>query len=79
MAGGYAAKAVLENDIDQLKEYELEIQEHLFDSLNRAFLKKKRLEGFWQGGEVDLAEALRWGWVGFSDYYKNERCEATNG
>ncbi len=79
MAGEYASLAVKEENMAQLKGYEDELKDYLFDSLSRAFKKKERLESYWQGDEGELAEALKWGWVGFSDYYKRERCEITNG
>jgi len=70
LAGGFAWRAIAEDDIRLLAEYELECSEFFFDIFAAARAKKTLLKEYWQRGTHDLCEALKWGWVAFREYYK---------
>lgn len=72
LAAGFAWHALVENDLRLLAEYELECNEFFFDAFDLAHQKRKLLEEYWQRGSYELSEALKWGWIAFEEYYKNE-------
>jgi digeranylgeranylglycerophospholipid reductase len=65
MAGKWAARAVLEDDLRLLREYDREWQDDYGEQLNRAFRKRQKLENGWDR----LEEILPSCWVGFREYY----------
>jgi len=65
MAGTWAARAVLADDIGLLKEYDKEWQDDLGEQFQKGFQKRQELETKWDR----LVEILPSCWVGFREYY----------
>lgn len=65
LAGRWAARAVLEDDLGLLMQYEHEWQEEFGDTLMKGFQRRKQLEAQWHR----LQEILPSCWVAFRRYY----------
>lgn len=65
LAGKWAARAVLEDDLGLLGRYEDEWRDHFGEHLMRAYERRKLLEAQWQR----LNEILPYCWVAFREYY----------
>ncbi len=65
MAGSWASRAVIENDLKLLNAYEKAWQEFFGTTLDRAFKRRQLLEKEW--GRLD--EIIRHCWVAFREYY----------
>lgn len=67
MAGKWAARAVSENDIGLVSEYEKEWYDLYGESQERAFRKRELLEKNWD----DLDNVIKKCWVAFREYYRD--------
>lgn len=68
LAGKWAARAVLEDDLKLLMRYEYEWLEDFGDHLMMGFQRRKRLEAHWRR----LSEILPSCWVAFREYYERD-------
>lgn len=64
-AGRWAAKAILENDMLLLSEYENEMQDFLGPTLGKAFRRRCQMEKNWGDLEIIIKQC----WVAFREYY----------
>ena len=67
MAGKWAARAVIKNNIGLISEYEDEWFDLYGESQERAFRKRELLENSWD----NLDNVVRKCWVAFKEYYKD--------
>ncbi|MBW2064898.1 MAG: NAD(P)/FAD-dependent oxidoreductase [Deltaproteobacteria bacterium] len=65
LAGKWAARAVLEDDLELLKQYDHEWQEEFGETLTRGLERRRQLEAQWH----HLCEVLPSCWVAFRGYY----------
>jgi geranylgeranyl reductase family protein len=70
LAGKHVVKAVQEEDLEILKEYEEECIDSFGDSLMLAMQKRKFFESYWNNPQQDFKEIVKKTWVVFEDYYK---------
>ncbi len=70
IAGELAGRAVLQNNLDILAEYEEECRMLLDEPLMRARKKRKTMEAYWSNGNKELAKTLRSSWIAFEEYYQ---------
>ncbi|SPD74731.1 Digeranylgeranylglycerophospholipid reductase [uncultured Desulfobacterium sp.] len=68
IAGDVAAKAIKENDLMILGEYEKRWKDLFGKSLNRAFEKRKLLDTSWKDEELDII--IKKTWVAFDAYWR---------
>lgn len=67
LAGEIAAKAVIDDNLDILLEYDEAIDELVAHSINHAVEKRRHLQQHW--GKDTLSEALKTCWIAFEGYY----------
>lgn len=67
LAGEIAAKAVIDDNLDILLEYDEAIDELVAHSINHAVEKRRHLQQHW--GKDTLSEALKKCWIAFEGYY----------
>lgn len=65
MAGKWAGRAVQENQLDLLNEYDAEWQDLMSDTLGRAFERRQYMENAWDDFETTVQKC----WVAFREYY----------
>ncbi len=65
MAGLIASRAIKNNDLTLLMEYQREFMEIFYDSLKRADMKRELMESNWK----DLNNIIKRCWIGFREYY----------
>ncbi len=65
MAGKWAARAVHENDITMLNQYDDEWQDLMSDTLDRAYQRRQYMETHWDDFQTTVQKC----WVAFRDYY----------
>jgi len=70
LAGKYVVKAIQEEDLEILKEYEDECIESFGDSFMHAVQKRKFFESCWYNPQHDFNEIVKKIWVVFEDYYR---------
>jgi len=73
MAGKIAAKAILSNDLQSLKNYESEWEAFIGKSLRYGAIKRNELERKWIQTGVDFQGLIKETWVGFKEYYQARR------
>lgn len=67
LAGEIAAKAVIDDNLDILLEYDEAVEELVAHSINHAVEKRRYLQQHW--GKGTLSEALKTCWIAFEGYY----------
>ncbi|MBI5181375.1 MAG: NAD(P)/FAD-dependent oxidoreductase [Nitrospirae bacterium] len=67
MAGEISAKAVIDDNLDILSEYDEAVEELVAHSINHAVEKRRHLQQHW--GKDTLSEALKKCWIAFDGYY----------
>lgn len=65
MAGKWAARAVAENNIELIRQYDLEWRDLFEGTLARAHTKREKMAGGWR----DFPDIVKSSWVAFRDYY----------
>lgn len=70
MAGEIAAKAIMDDNLNILIEYDEAVEELVAHSINHAVEKRRFLQQHW--GRDTLSEALKTCWIAFEGYYRNE-------
>ncbi len=74
MAGEISAKAVIDDNLDILSEYDEAVEELVAHSINHALEKRRYLEDHWN--KKTLSEALKSCWIAFEGYYGDEGNES---
>ncbi len=67
LAGEISAKAVIDDNLDILSEYDEAVEELVAHSINHAVEKRRHLQQHW--GKDTLSEALKTCWIAFEGYY----------
>lgn len=67
-AGKWAARAVIDDDLDFLKDYDNDCRDHFGETLERASGRRLYLEMNW----IHLEKVIRRCWVAFKEYYDNK-------
>lgn len=67
LAGEISAKAVIDDNLDILSEYDEAIEELIAHSISHAVEKRRHLQQHW--GKDTLSEALKTCWIAFEGYY----------
>ncbi len=71
MAGEIAAKAVIDDNLDILSEYDETVEELVAHSINHAVEKRRHLQQHW--GKDTLSEALKKCWIASEGYYGDNK------
>jgi len=79
IAGRIAAEAIAREDLQYLKNYEIEWQETFGKSLSYGALKRKFLEENWNDPQVNFEALIRKTWIGFKEYYEDRGKVNTQG
>jgi len=73
IAGRAAAEAVARDDLDYLKNYEVEWRDFFGQPLSYGASKRMYLEENWNKNGSRFEDLIRKTWVGFKEYYKERR------
>jgi len=71
LAGASALKAIENNDLELLSEFENNCKNSFLPSLTRAHNKRKFLQEFWNSGIDGLSSAIKKSWPAFPEYYRD--------
>jgi geranylgeranyl reductase family protein len=73
IAGRVAAEAVARDDLDYLKNYEVEWRDFFGQPLSYGASKRMYLEENWNKNGTGFEDLIRKTWVGFKEYYQDRR------